>query len=303
MKIALTGSTGMIGRKLSVRLKLIGHDVIPVSYRTNNQTIKKDLTITIKNETATIERLQDADILIHLAGANISKPWTNKHKNEILNSRTDGTRALFNWIFQHSKTIKKVISTSAIGIYNDPCSDLISENSEYGSGFLSTVCKEWEKSTEVIPKGIEVGIVRVGLVLSSEAGIYPISVLTKNLGVIPITGNKNNYWSWIHIDDLVEIYMALVEGKIKCDTYNGVAPNPVKQGLYVKSVFENNKQNRLIPIRFSPVIPAFLLKLILGERSQLTLTSQYVSSKKLTDLGFDFKFPTISMALNNLINE
>lgn len=303
MKIALTGSTGMIGRKLSERLELLGHEVIPVSYRTNNQTIKKDLTISIKNETATIERLQDAEILIHLAGANISKPWTKKHKNEILKSRTDGSQAIFNWIFQHSKNINKVISTSAIGIYKDPCSELISEDSEKGSSFLSSVCKEWEKSTEVIPKGIEVGIVRVGLVLSTEAGIYPISVLTKNLGVIPITGSKNNCWSWIHIYDLVEIYVSMIEGKLKFDTYNGVAPNPVKQGVYVKTVFENNKQKRLLPLRFSPVIPAFFLKLILGERSQLTLTSQYVSSKKLTDLGFEFKFPSISLALNNLINE
>jgi len=303
MKIAITGSSGMIGRKLSARLESLGHEVVPVSYRINNQTIKKDLTISIKNESATIKRVNDADILIHLAGANISKTWTKKHKNEILKSRSDGSREIFNWIFQNAKNINKVISTSAIGIYKNPCIELISENSDKGAGFLSNVCREWEKSLEVIPEKVEVGIVRVGLVLSKEAGIYPISVLTKNLGIIPITGSKNNYWSWIHIDDLVEVYVAMVENKIKCDTYNAVAPNPVKQEAYARSVFENNKQKCLIPVRFSPVIPPFFLKLILGERSQLPLTSQNISSKKLTDLGFNFNYPTISLALQQLINE
>ncbi len=303
MKIALTGSTGTIGRKLRIHLEHLGHEVIPVSYRTNNQTIKKDLTISIKNESDIINKLQDVEIIIHLAGANISKPWTKKHKNEILTSRTKGTRAILNWFFQHTKKLKKVISTSAIGIYPDPSSELMTESSEFGEGFLSEVCKEWEASTEVIPTKIEVGIVRVGLVLSKEAGIYPISVLTKNIGIIPITGSKENYWSWIHIDDLIEIYTSMVEGSLTTRVYNGVAPNPVKQELYVKSVFDNNKQKRLIPLRFSPIIPAFLLKLILGERSKLTHTSQNVSSQKLLDSGFEFQFPTITKALNNLINE
>lgn len=303
MKIALTGSTGIIGRKLRERLEHLGHEVIPVSYRTNNQTIKKDLTISIKNESDIINRVQDAEIIIHLAGANISKPWTKKHKKDILDSRADGTQSILNWLFQHTKKLKKVISTSAIGIYPDPSSEIITETSEFGQGFLSEVCKEWEKSTEVTSSSVEVGIVRVGLVLAKEAGIYPISVITKNIGIIPITGSKENYWSWIHIDDLIEIYTSMVQGSLKANVYNGVAPNPVKQGLYVKSVFDNNKQKRLVPLRFSPVIPAFFLKLVLGERSQLTLTSQYVSSQRLMDSGFEFKYPSISMALNNLINE
>ena len=129
--------------------------------------------------------------------------------------------------------------------------------------------------------------------------------MTLKLGIVPSTGSKENIWSWIHITDLVHIYADLVEGKISPGVYNGVAPHPTTQGELIDEIFHNATfpKYRLSPVRISPNIPAWFLKLIMGERSQIALSSQQILTKQLIDNGFTFKYEKIGDAIYNLIHE
>lgn len=306
MKILISGSSGLVGMALTKNLERLGHTVVPLVHDDNNSNGKKDLTWSIFYKQVNIKAFENVDCVIHLAGANVAKPWTSKNKRAILDSREQGTRLLCQTILEHKLPIKKFISTSAIGYYSDPSTEILTEESLNSSSFLGDVCRRWEQEIAPIANtDIELSIVRVGLVLSTRGGVFPVSAKTRKLGMVPITGSKNNYWSWIHLNDLVKIYTALVTGEVASGTYNAVAPHPVTQEHFANALIKATKDagQLKLPFSFTPVVPAFFLKLLLGERSILPLTNQHVSSKKLQEQGFIFDFPTISPAIEQLIHE
>ena len=303
MNIIITGSSGLIGTTLKHRLSSLGYRVFALVHRDNKRSDKKDLTWSIKNDYVCFPQGINIDIIIHLAGANIGKPWTKSHQKAIMESRDAGTRLLVRETINQGIKPKMFISTSAIGLYEDPQMNPVDETGSFGNGFLSEVCQRWESALQPLRESnIPTGIIRVGLVLSTKSGLYPAAALTRKLGIVPITGSKSNIWSWIHVSDLAKIYIAMVENKIPVDIYNGVAPHPVSQIEFAQKLIESTKKagQRLLPISFKPLVPAFLLKLVLGARSQLTLTSQNIVSPKLpNDI---FEFPHIDSALNDLVN-
>ncbi len=303
MKIILTGASGLVGKALTQELQKRGHQTFALRHDDNNRNHKKDLTWSIKFNYVNLNGFQDADVLIHLAGANIAKPWTKKHKEDIFSSRVRGTELLVEEILAQNINIKHFISTSAIGFYPDPGMGL-TETSAAGTGFLSDVCTGWEKPLDRLKKThIQSSIVRTGLVLSNEAGVFPTLNMTLKMGIVPSTGSKENMWSWIHIFDLIQIYADLAEGKIQPGVYNGVAPNPTTQGILIQEIFKNATfpKKRINPISISPNIPAWFLKLIMGERSQIALTSQQVHTQRLIETGFRFRFNQIGEAVSDLI--
>jgi uncharacterized protein (TIGR01777 family) len=306
MKILISGSSGLVGLALTKNLERLGHTVVPLVHDDNNSNSKKDLTWSIFYKQVNIKAFENIDCVIHLAGANVAKPWTSKNKQAILDSREQGTKLLCQTILENKLPIKKFISTSAIGFYPDPSAAILTEESTNASSFLGDVCHRWEHEIKPITAGgTELSIVRVGLVLSTKGGVFPVAAKTRKWGVVPITGSKTNYWSWIHLQDLVKIYTALALGELPSGTYNAVAPHAVTQEKFAKSLLLTTKEAKqsFIPLSFMPVVPAFLLKMLLGERSILPLTNQHVSSQKIQDQGFIFDYPTISPAIENLINE
>lgn len=305
MKIIITGASGLVGRALTHELRKRGHQTFALRHEDNNRNHEKDLTWSIKFNYVNLKGFEDADVLIHLAGANIAKPWTKKHKEDIFLSRVRGTELLVDEILAQNIRIKHFISTSAIGYYEDPGVHL-AENSPPGSGFLSEVCMGWEKPLERLKNThIQSSVIRTGLVLSNEAGVFPTLNMTLKLGVVPSTGSKSNIWSWIHLSDLVNIYADLAEGKITPGTYNGVAPHFTTQGEMINEIFKNAPfpRKRLNPFTFSPNVPAWFLKLVMGERSQIALSSQGVCSISLLQNGFSFQFKRIEDAVKDLLSK
>lgn len=305
MNILITGSSGLIGKKLKALLAQCDHTVFSLSHNDNKSTPEKDLTWSIKNNYVRVDRLKEIDAVIHLAGSNIAKPWTKKHKKSIYDSRVQGTKLLVEHIKKHPNRIKHFISTSAIGYYTDPSEETFNEDSFPGEGFLSEVCKDWEREAfQLQSDSIDVSIVRVGLVLSQNGGLFPIAAMTRKLGIVPNTGSPANSWSWIHIEDLVSIFQQLATRELAAGIYNAVSPYPCSQGEFSKAIIHQTKEKkqRLFPISFTPTIPDIFLKLLMGERSALPLTSQKISNKKLNEENFTYRFPTIKEAINQLIS-
>lgn len=305
MKIVITGSSGLIGNVLVKELQAQHHTIIPLVHESNKQTHKKDFVWNIFSKKLDIKAFENVDCVIHLAGSNIAKPWTKAHKSSIYHSRIDGTNLLFEMFKENNIFPKHFISASAIGYYNDPVLEQTDESGAVGNGFLAKVCSDWEAATlQMESLGIQTSIVRTGLVLSNDGGVLPIMNQFRKFGIVPTTGSPNNIWSWIHIKDLVDIYIDLVQNKLPSGIYNGVSPNPCTQGKIAKNILlETKKQKQsILPINFTPNAPAFVLKTILGERSILTLTNQNIYPSKLLKESFAFEFPTIEMAIENLIH-
>ncbi len=303
MKIIISGASGLVGKALTQELRKRGHQTFALRHEDNNRTHEKDLTWSIKFNYVNLKGFQDTDVFIHLAGANIAKPWTKKHKEDIFSSRVRGTELLLEEILAQNINIKHFISTSATGYYEDPGINL-TENSPAGEGFLSEVCTGWEKSLERLKNThIAASVVRTGLVLSNEAGVFPTLNMTLPMGIVPSTGSKSNMWSWIHITDLVNIYADLAEGIIAAGTYNGVSPSPTTQGHLINTIFKfaNFPKIRKLPLKISPNVPAWFLKMVMGERSQIALTSQQIKTQNLLNAGFKFQFDQIEQAVENLL--
>lgn len=295
MNILITGSSGTVGKHLKSLLNQNNHTVFQLVHDDNNHNVKKDLTWSIKNHYLPENLFDNIDCIIHLAGSSIAKPWTKAHKKSIYDSRILGTRLLVEGLKKNPGRVKHLISTSAIGFYPDPGVGF-TEDSPSGDGFLQKVCQDWEyEAQQAAPLGIQVSVVRVGLVLEPTAGIFPVTAMTHKLGIVPLTGSGSNDWSWIHYRDLINIYKQLAENHLPSGTYNAVSPGACSQKEFAKALL-NGKL-----IKFTPTVPAFVLKLILGERSILPLTSQQVSSKKLVKNGFIFEYPEVQSAILNLV--
>ncbi len=304
MKIVITGSSGLIGKNLVEVLKQQNHTIVPLVHESNKRNDKKDFIWNIFSKKVDIKAFENVDCVIHLAGSNIAKRWTKAHKASIYQSRIDGTNLLFQTLKANQIFPKHFISASAIGIYPDPILNQTNENHAHGHGFLAEVCEDWEKSAlqfETI--GVKTSLVRTGLVFSNEGGVFPILAKTRKFGIAPTTGSPKNYWSWIHIADMVKVYSDLVNGNIQAGIYNAVSPNVCQQGNIAKTLLEETVSagQAWLPLKFMPNIPPFLLKTILGEQSILTLTNQNIYPENLLKQGFQFQFPEIGMAIKDLI--
>lgn len=219
---------------------------------------------------------------------------------------------------------KHIISASGIGYYQEWVPQTLTEESGAGDGFLAHVCKVWEESLfRNNPKQIPLSVVRTGLVLSNKSKIVN-AAQTQFLvcGMVGSVGSHSNRWSWVHIVDLCNQYIALIEGTLQPGIYNGVAPNPCTQGefgdayerfpavnlplwlpIWRLEFFLAKKLNgliRFLGIRKRPIVPEWIIKLLWGERSVIALTNQYVSAQKTLDQGFCYQYPTIESAMQHL---
>ena len=325
MKVIITGASGLIGKCLSNQLMENGFDVkFLLRCGRNKQSLEKDLKSNKNIFWSNCEVLENADAVIHLAGANVAGRWTSAYKREILDSRTQGTSELLNACLKCANPPKHIISASGIGIYPEGTNAILTENSDHGSNFLASVCEAWENSLLTpIQSTIKISIVRTGLVLSNQSKI--IEAAQKQFlvtGMVGSVGDKNNLWSWIHISDLCNLYTALVTNNISHGIYNAVAPNPCKQGEF-GLVYEKyphlwlpnililakiqwtiakgfNALIRKLNIQWRPTIPAIIMNIAWGERAVIALTNQKVSAQKTLDAGFCYHYPSIDDALNHL---
>lgn len=300
MRVLITGATGLIGEEI---VKLCHERSIRVSYLTTSKSkIQKEeyyKGFYWNPKTGDIDKtcFNDVDAIIHLAGATVSKRWTEPYKKEILNSRKETTQLLVNSLKGENHHIKQVVSASAIGVYPDSQINYYDEDfNTKETSFLSKVVCIWEHEVDAFTKlNIEVSKIRIGLVLAHQGGALQEIVKPIKFGLGAAFGDGKQWQSWIHINDLANMFLYVLQHKLQ-GVYNGVAPNPVTNQELTKTI-----ANVLNKPLFLPNIPKFFMKLVLGDMHTLLFESQRVSSKKIEKQVFYFKYNYLKPALEDLL--
>ncbi len=304
--VLITGGTGLVGKALTVSLLSRGYQIIVLTRtpRENRETVP-GLSYSywdIERQQIDSDAISQADHIIHLAGAGVAdKRWTKKRKKEIVDSRVQSSRLLVKSLATIPNQVKTLISSSAIGWYGpDPVIPNLSpfkETDPSHHDFLGTTCKQWEEGVdELASSGIRVVKLRTGIVLSRSGGALKEFLRPLSFGIAAILGNGRQVISWIHMDDLVNCYIAAIENEKMNGSYNVVAPFPVSNRELVLQLAKSRGK------WFFPFsVPSFLLKIILGEMSIEVLKSATVSCDKLSRTGFGFRFPGIQEAITDLL--
>ena len=297
MKFLITGGTGLIGTRLSQLLIDNGHSVNILTRKIKNQdnSSLKYFVWNTSKKTVDNKCIEGVDVIINLAGSSVFSLWTKSNKKMILKSRLDSLSIIYKLIKEKKNKVKRIVSASAIGIYPNHKSKVYYENSnEISDTFLGNVVYEWEKKAKIFSEiNINLSIIRIGLVLSKNGGMLEKLLKLNSLGISSIINDGNQCQSWIHIDDLVNIFLFTslnnINGKV-----NGVAPSPVSFKELQNNISSNYKKP-LLSLNF----PKWLLKIPL---SFLGLSDFYndiigsnkrVSSKKIQDLGYKFIYPSL----------
>lgn len=296
MKVLVTGATGLVGKEL---VELLLSRGISLHYLTTSKEKLKDEAqykgFYWNPKKGFIDKacLEDVVCIIHLAGASISGRWTKAYKREILDSRVVSTNLLYGLLKTGEHTVQHFISASAIGIYSDSLTKVYSESEkEVDDSFLGEVVTKWERAVHQIEGlGIRTAIIRTGIVLSGRGGALPQMAMPVKFGLGSPMGSGKQIQSWIHIDDLVNIYLYACLNGLQ-GIFNAVAPHPVTNNVLMRTIAKV-----LSKPYFMPGIPRFVLRAILGEMYMLLFTSQNVSAKKLLEQGYHFKFVSLESAL------
>jgi uncharacterized protein (TIGR01777 family) len=294
-KILITGAGGFIARKLVKYFNSIGiqSHLLP---RTKQQNIPGVYYWNPTNQEIDINCLDGVSTIIHLAGAGIADHrWTTAYKATILESRIRSTQLLLNTLKNTNHQVKHFISTSAIGYYESSFTLNQTEENHPGNSFLARVCQEWEQQANAFNSiGIKVSIIRVGLVLSREAGMLKSIELPAKFGFAAPFGNGKQMQSWIHIDDLIGIYGHVFQNRLS-GVFNAVAPYPVSNNQMLQSVSQI-----LHKPYWLPGIPKWFMKLLLGDIVDLLYANQHVSCEKILQSGYVFKHQQLKGALEDL---
>ncbi|OQP61385.1 hypothetical protein A3860_06655 [Niastella vici] len=305
--ILITGGTGTIGKALTNALTGKQHQVIILTRNPRQGTDAVTYAAwDPANNSIDIGAVQKADYIINLAGAGVAdKRWTKKRKQELVDSRVQSGQLLVKTLQQNDNKVKAVISMSGIGWYGDdkkrgPQQTMFREGDPADEGFLGQTCVKWENAIKpVTALNKRIVIFRSGIVLAKDGGALDEFKKPVKAGIAPIFGSGHQVTSWIHIDDLCRLFLLAIDNERIRGEYNTVAPQPVSNKNFMLTLAKKMKGSFYIPI----YVPSFLLKLILGEVSIEILKSATVSSEKLVSTGFQFLFPTLEVALDDLIKK
>jgi hypothetical protein len=295
----ITGGTGLIGSRLTELLIKKGYEVAHLSRSKTGAEPVKTFRWDIKKQIVEKGAVENARAIVHLAGANVAGGrWTDSYKEMILKSRTDSSFLLYQRLMQSNHEVESLIASSATGYYGgDAGYKICTEDTPSGDDFLAYVTREWEKKVQLIDKlGIRRVQFRTGIVLSMKGGALPKIMQPVKLGAGAPLGSGEQFMSWIHLDDLCEMYLRAIEDTEMKGIYNAVSPGPVTNKDFTKIAARTVKK----PF-FMPAVPAFALKIALGEMALTVLGGQIVSSKKIETEGFQFKYPQLGDALQDLL--
>lgn len=297
-KILLSGATGLVGKKLSRKLYERGYQVEILVRDKKEKTNFKSYLWDYKNGFIEDGALDNTYIFIHLAGATISKRWTDSYKEEIYSSRIDSAQFIYDEMLKGHIHPEAFISASASGYYGQVTSEHIFTESDHpGSDFLAKVCEDWEnKAYQFKNLGSRVVCVRTSTVLSSNGGALETLRKPIDFGFGAALGTGKQYFPWIHEDDLVNIYLKAVEDATMEGSYNAAAPEQV-----TNEVFTKNLAKQLDHKIFLPNIPKLIIKAVLGDMSVLALEGSRLSCEKIEKAGFNFSFKTLDATLADIL--
>ncbi len=292
--ILIAGGSGLVGSRLMEMAQNKGYRVLILSRKKqkrggycywNPQKGKLDEEV-----------IKSCNYIINLAGAGVAdKRWNSKRKKELLESRILSTRLLVEYLNSKDHHIEFYLGASAIGYYGDGGNNWQREMDASGNDFLASMCRNWEKEVDNIAKtNINVVLLRIGLVLSKKGGALAKMKTPNKIGIGAYFGNGQQWYSWIHIDDLCAMIFYCLENKLN-GIYNAVSPHPIISKNLSKAISLAQKRP-FIPIS----TPKFLVKNTLGEMSTLFFNSNKVSAGKIENTGFKFQFANIDEALAHL---
>ncbi len=301
-KIVITGATGLIGKKLSAELSRMGYHIIVFS---RNSRLAKEVLSEyyeyvewdFQNSEKWKDKISDSEAVIHLAGTNLfGRRWNDKFKEEILASRRETTKSIADVIKESSNRPSIFISASGVGYYGDGGDKILTEDSPAGNDFLAEVCKVWEsEAAEVERVGVRRVSIRTGIVLSPEDGALKRMLLPFKLFIGGQLGNGKQWFPWIHIDDIVGIYIHSLHNENLVGAINAASPDICTMNEFAKTFGQVLRRPSWFPV------PKFALKFAIGEAGDVILMSQRVSVDKLLKSGYKFKFENLEEALRDLI--
>jgi len=301
MNIFITGGTGFVGSNLATRFSAQGHKVTILTRLIREGRSVPDGVSFLEGDPAEKgpwqKSVPEHEAIINLAGASIFSLWTKRRKRLIRDSRVQTTLNLVEALSERKGRETLLISTSAVGYYGFHGDEALDESSAPGNDFLASIAKEWE-TTALKGKafGARVVLCRFGIVLGANGGALSRMILPIKWYLGSPLGNGRQWFSWIHEQDLADVIIYLIEQQHLSGPINCTAPYPVTNRDMTMAMAE--ALNR--PVLMPPV-PAFMIKLILGEFASTLVCGQKVLPKRLLDMGFRFKFPNIREALNDLL--
>ena len=294
MNILLTGGSGLIGSALVKKLIDNGHQVRILTREKEVQHPFYNWNIDKIDEKV----FENLDGIIHLAGASISKRWTKSYKKEILNSRVDTANLLYKYVEKLKPKLKFFISASGTAYYGQITSDKIfTENDAPHNDFLGSICVDWENAAYQFQDfDARVVCLRTSLVLAKQGEGFKLLKKPIQMGVGANLGNGKQWLPWIHLDDLVQMYVDAVENSTINGSYNASSPEMINHTTFNHILAKNMNK----PF-FMPNIPSFMMRLVLGEMSDLVLKGSRIDPAKIEKEGFRFKYPTLEKALKELL--
>ena len=299
-RVLITGGTGLVGSRLSTMLLEQGYEVRLLSRRGDLEAAIPRYEWNVTTGDIDTAAFEGVDTVIHLAGAGIAdKRWSKRRKKELIDSRVQSTILLAKTISDLEEKPSSVIGASAVGFYGNTGNDYVDESSPVGRGFLSTTTQDWEQSNLTLAKmtGVRSCLLRIGIILSTKGGAMEKIMLPFKFGIGNTLGSGKQYYPWIHIDDICAQFIFLMEQKELSGIFNGVAPISETNKAITKSIGKAMGRGLILPV------PAFMLKLILGEMSQMVLLSSRVKAEKIQAAGYEFKYPELDTAVQHLIQE
>jgi uncharacterized protein (TIGR01777 family) len=292
----ITGGTGLIGTALCKKLLSESHAITILSRQPDKVSlICGDKALGVKSLDE-ISGDTQIDTVINLAGAPVlNMPWSKSRKNVIEKSRIDLTATLIDWISSRKQKPACLISSSAVGWYGDSGNSVIIESSSFHDEYTHQLCEAWEQEAlRADQLGVRVCIIRIGLVLALSGGFLQKMLLPFKLGLGAQLGDGKQYMPWIHIDDIVNLFVFLIENQNTNGIFNGCAPNPVTNQAFTQTLAKHLHRPAFL------TIPAWFLKLTLGEMSSLLLAGQQALPDKARLHGYSFLFDNIDTALDDV---
>ena len=299
MRIAITGATGMIGKKLTTFLLAQGHQLTVITRQNSYHQAQTSVVVWDPSlNYIEIDQLEGFDVVIHLAGTNVGEYWSPEHKKSILESRVQSTGLICESLSKVKSKPKLLISASAIGFYGNHAPDeVLDENSPSGEGFLADVCRQWEEETIIATKaGIRVVRLRLGVVLSKAGGAIAKMWLPFQLGIGGVLGNGRQMMSWVALDEIPYVIDHLIKTDKIVGAVNVVSPQAVSNTHFTKILGQVIHRPTFLPV------PGFAIKLLFGKMGQqLLLEGAHVIPRRLQESGYQFHYADLKAALEKVL--
>jgi uncharacterized protein (TIGR01777 family) len=302
MKILITGATGFIGSRLCQTLAAAGHTLVALSRNADAAkrrvpSLQQAFGWQPASGPPPLETFEGVDAVVNLAGESLAGRWTASKKQAIRDSRLLGTRHLVDAISQLGSKPKALVSVSAVGYYGDRGEERLNEDSPPASDFLGQLCADWEaEATRAEELGVRVVRLRPGIVLGPGGGALARLLTPFKLGMGGPLGSGRQWWSWVHLDDVVGLIVYSLEHQI-AGPINATTPDPVRQRDFARTLGRVLRRPAFMPA------PAFMLRLMLGEVAGGLLASLYVLPERAQEAGYSFRFTELEHALRDILTK